>query len=139
MTFPDVFGSFTTSLLTLLLFEDLEIFKLPTLLQLSFADDCAGDYSLTANGSGRGLRRCGDEKKHSMAAWDGFFQAKTSLQRIFLASALLVRSLCPVKDQSLGSKQRQYQCLLIFWNLLVFPFVPFQRSPGSKASRSCPG
>lgn len=49
---------------------------------------------------------------HGSVGW--VVQAKTSLQRIFLASALLVRSLCPVKDQSLGSKQRQYQYLFIF-------------------------
>ena len=84
VTFADVFGSFTASLLTLLLFEDLEIFKLPTLLQLSFADDCAGDYYPTANGSGRGLRRCGDEKKHSMAAWDGWFKQRQVFRGFFL-------------------------------------------------------
>ena len=67
---------------------------------------------------------------HGSMGW--VVQAKTSLQRIFLASARLVRLLCPVKEQSLRSKQRQNQYLLIFWNLLVFTFVPFQSSPSSR-------
>ena len=97
MTFADVFGSFTTSLLlTLLLFEDLEIFKLPTLLQLSFADDCAGapDCEWIRQRAEKMWRR--EKAFHGSVGW--MVQAKTSLQRIFLASALLVRLLCPVKE-----------------------------------------
>jgi len=96
VTFADVFGSFTTSLLTLLLFEDLEIFKLPTLLQLSFADDCAGppDCEWIRQRAEKMWRR--ENAFHGSVGW--VVQAKTSLQRIFLASALLVRLLCPVKE-----------------------------------------